>query len=195
MLIENGTSVLAFDGTHFLPCSETLPSASRITGWGPLDLAQRVVRLLTPTSLHAAAVFTNTTAGKAGSFSNFRSDPIDAAASVYIVPPPATVQVNVVVTNNGQPITVQVTADDKPAVNQLVKLLVAPSISNQSPKVEVAGETAITTSTGTATYPNFVIKKAGTYTIQAVFELGRPGVGVTFAQVAGIQAGGTGKKK
>ena len=199
MLVQNGSAVLAFDGTHFgLACqvSAMRRSSDRNAGWGPFELAQRLVRLFAPSSLHAAAMFTNTTSGKAGSFSNFRSDEISAAASDYLVPPPATVQVNVVVTPT---ITVKVTAVDeetsdiKPAVNQLVKLVVASQVSNKGANVAVAGETAITNSDGIASFPNFVIKKAGTYTIQAVFELGRPGVGVTFDQVGGIQAGGTGR--
>jgi hypothetical protein len=201
MLVVDGSAVLAFDGTHFgLPCqvSAMRRSSDRNAGWGPFELAQRLVRLFAPSSLHAAAMFTNTTSGKAGSFSNFRSDEIAAAASDYVVPPPPTVQVNVVVTPT---ITVKVTAVDeetsdiKPAVNQLVKLVVASQVSNKGANVAVAGETAITNSDGIASFPNFVIKKAGTYTIQAFFELGRPGVGVTFDQVGGIQAGGTGRNR
>jgi hypothetical protein len=200
MMVQNGTAVLAFDGTHFgLECqtSAMRRSSDPATGWGAFDLARRLVEFITPSSLHAAVMFSNTTTGKAGSFSNFRSDAIGTAASDYITPPPATVQVNVVVTPT---ITVQVTVFDeetnetKPAVNQLVKLVVASQISNKGTNVAVGGETAITNSNGVASFPNFVIKKAGTYTIQAFFELGRPGVGVTLDQVGGIQAGGTGRK-
>jgi hypothetical protein len=201
MLVENGSAVLAFDGTHFgLSCqtSAMRRSSDPATGWGLFDLARRVVEFITPNSLHAAVMFSNTTTGKTGSFSNFRSDAIATAASEYLTAPPATVQVNVVVTPT---ITVKVTALDdetdelKPAVNQLVRLVVASSISNQGTNVEVGGATAITNGDGIASFPDFVIKKAGTYTIQAFFELGRPGVGVTYDQVGGIQAGGTGKKK
>jgi hypothetical protein len=197
MLVEDGSTVLAFDGTHFgLSCQASAMRRSS-TGWGPFDLARRLVRFVTPTSLHAAAMFSNTVTGKSGSFSHFSSDAISGAKSVYQVEPPPTVQVNVAVTNNGQPITVEVTADTpaKPAANVLVTLRVSPTISNQGAKVEVSGETAMTNQSGVATFPNFMIKKAGTYTIEAFFELGRTISGVTYASVAGIQAGGTGKKK
>jgi hypothetical protein len=190
MLVQNGSAVLAFDGTHFLPCSATigLRSRERTPGWGPFELAQRLVRLFAPSSLHAAAMFTNTTSGKAGSFSNFRSDAIDAMASDYLTAPPTAFRANVVVTPT---ITVKVTADDgKPAVNLLVTLVVASTISNKGSKVGVAGETAITNSEGIATFPSFLVKKPGTYTLQAFFELGRPGVDVTFDQVTGIQVSG-----
>jgi len=201
MLVEDGSAVLAFDGTHFLECQETIVRSQNRNGrWGPFALAQRLVQLVTPTSLHAAVMFSNTTTGKTGSFSHFASDVISGAKSVYDVPPPQTVLVNVEVRNSSyqnQPITVKVTADDdnKPAANVLVTLRVSPTISNQGAKVEVAGETAMTNQSGVATFPNFVIKKAGTYTIEAFFELGRNISGVTYASVAGIQAGGTGKKK
>ena len=193
MVVEDNTVILAFDGADFLACPppSTLGSHSRSRGWGPFAIGRRLVQLFSPRSLNAATVLTHLASGK-GSFSHIGVTEVDAASSVYVTPPPPTVQVNVVVTPT---IEVRVTADGKPAFNQLVTLVVASQISNKGAKVEVAGENAYTASDGLARFPDFVIKKAGTYTIQAVFDLNRSGVAVTYATQPGIQAGGTGKKK
>jgi hypothetical protein len=190
MVTEDNTVVLAFDGADFLTCpSGTLSSAN--SGWGPRGLASRLVRLFSPRPLNAATVLTHLASGK-GSFSHISVTQVTSASSVYIVAPPPTVVVNVEVTPT---ITVKVTADGQPAFNQLVSLLVASQISNKGTNVDVAGNTAFTDKDGFATFPHFVIKKAGTYTIQAVFDLNRSGVTVSYDSRQGIQAGGTGKKK
>jgi hypothetical protein len=200
-MVLHGTGVLAFGGSDCHGEFGALGSPVRNQGWGPFEIARRLVQLVSPASLHAAAVFTHGTSGKTTAFSHFTAGEITNAASVYVSPPLQTIQVNQVF----PPIVVDVTAskcevvsgvetcDDKPAVNQLVQLKVATQVSNKGTNVAVAGDTATTNSNGRATFDKFVIKKAGTYTIQAFFALGRP-VTVNYATVGGIQAGGTGKK-